>query len=66
VGSGRLSGVETQAQVKRTLSAPAALTYVRQQVGSGRFVHRTALADAVCATTLAFTMPAASASAVVA
>jgi hypothetical protein len=40
--------VETQAQIKRTLSAPAALTYVRDQAASGRFLHRTALADFLC------------------
>lgn len=40
--------MEAQAQIKRTLSAPAALTFVRDQAASGRFAHRTALADFVC------------------
>jgi len=40
--------VETQAQIKRTLSAPAALLYVRDQAASGCFLHRTALADFLC------------------
>lgn len=40
--------MQEQAQIKRTLSAPAALAYVRDQVASGGFRHRTALADFLC------------------
>lgn len=43
-----LVGVQAQAQVKRTLSAPAALAFVQAQIASGACRHRTALADAVC------------------
>ena len=45
---GTLVGVTEQSQVKRTLSAPAALVYVREQVATGAFRHRTALADFLC------------------
>jgi hypothetical protein len=40
--------VQEQAQIKRTLSAPAALASVREQVATGGFRHRTALADILC------------------
>ncbi len=40
--------MKEQAQIKRTLSAPTALAYVRAQVARGAFRHRTALADFLC------------------
>ena len=40
--------MQEQAQIKRTLSAPAALAYVREQVATGAFPHRTAVADFLC------------------
>jgi hypothetical protein len=40
--------VQAQAQVKRTLSAPAGLAHVQEQVATGAFPHRTALADSLC------------------
>ncbi len=46
--SGILLGMDTQTQVKRTLSQPAAIAYVRELLGRRGVRHRTALADAVC------------------
>lgn len=40
--------MKEQAQIKRTLSAPAAVAYVRERVAIGAFPHRTALADHLC------------------
>lgn len=40
--------MNAQTQVKRTLSQPAAVAYVRTRLESGAFAHRTALADALC------------------
>jgi hypothetical protein len=41
--------VQAQAQVKRTVSTPAALAFVQERLASGACRHGTALADAVCA-----------------
>jgi hypothetical protein len=40
--------VETPAEIKHTLSAPAAPLFVRDQAASGSFAHRLALADFLC------------------
>lgn len=41
--------MEAQNQIKRTLSSPHALAWIAQQLARGDVVHRTALAQRVCA-----------------
>ena len=47
--SGTVSRMDTQRQIKRTLSQPTAIAYVRELLGGNGVRHRTALADALCA-----------------
>jgi hypothetical protein len=46
--AGILLRMDTQTQVKRTLSQPAAIAYVQELLRRHGVRHRTALADAVC------------------
>src|SRR4030042_1094837 len=41
-------GMNTQNQIKRTLSQPAAIAYVAGLLKANEFVHRSALADFLC------------------
>jgi hypothetical protein len=40
--------MDSQSQIKRTLSTPVAISYVAGLLDSGEFIHRSELADFLC------------------